>query len=402
MIATNIAYFSNLKPDFDPEELCRTLYLGATQEEVVQDVIVHGNQAAFVGFSDRVFVDLVVKHYHGKFFLGSVVSVSGLTKELEQILIQLWPGDVISQLQEVKSTQSGKLSSQSKVSDVMAAISGLNSDEKLQIKAALFGMTTDTGVKDTYGGSKAFGMVLTAMKRSIKGQAQEIVLHMGEDAAVSDILTRFEMMFGDVDPPHVLLAQFYNLEQTAGEGITDWYSRVEDLASRIIREDATVISPDNYGIVVNTQFWTRLFGDNIKNALRHKFETFAGSPQFIIEARKIDSEFKSAKLKAQQQQMITEPTPSFQKGLDEILQRLSSLEKKVADKTVTDPSLGTSPASGNSFGAGQTQGNTRPKVPRKNWKDIQCYRCHKFGHIAKRCHLTSTRSEGRSGLTEEH
>ena len=265
-----------------------------------------------------------------------------MTKELEQILIQLRPGGVIHQLQEVKSTQSGKPSSQSKVSDVMAAISGLNSDEKLQIKAALFGMTTDIGVKDTYGGSKAFGlpkkvesqkvvisapvlhepqygqmnqlsgiaplpastphldqtfhfgksntvhnirvttfsgswkdcsfeqfrydvqclvnqgcpeeMVLTAMKRPIKGQAQETVLHMGKDATVSDILTRFEMMFGDVDSPHVLLAQFCSLEQMAGEGITDWYSRVEDLASRIIRKDATVISPHSYGIVVNTQF----------------------------------------------------------------------------------------------------------------------------------------------------
>ena len=135
--------------------------------------------------------------------------------------------------------------------------------------------------------------------------------------------------------------------------------------------------------------------------MRHKCDTFAGSPQFIIEARKIDSEFKSAKLKAQQQQMITEPTPSFQKGLDEILQRLSSLEKKIADKTVTDPGPGTLPASGNSFGAGQTR-KYPPKVPRKSWKDIQCYRCHKFGHIAKRCHLNSTRSEGRSGLTEEH
>ena len=65
------------------------------------------------------------------------------------------------------------------------------------------------------------GMVLTAIKRSIKGQAQEIVLHMGENATVSDILTRFEMMFGDVDPPNVLLAQSYSLEQMAGEGITD-------------------------------------------------------------------------------------------------------------------------------------------------------------------------------------
>ena len=38
----------------------------------------------------------------------------------------------------------------------MSAIGGLASDEKLQIKAVLFEMTTDTLVKNTYGGSKVF------------------------------------------------------------------------------------------------------------------------------------------------------------------------------------------------------------------------------------------------------
>ena len=145
--------------------------------------------------------------------------------------------------------------------------------------------------------------------------------------------------------------------------------------------------PDNYGIDANTQFLTRLFDDNIKNALSHKFN---GSPQFLVETRKIDSEFKSAKLKAEQQQMITETTPSFQKDLDEILQRLSSLEKKIADETVVDSGPGTLPSSGGSFGTGQTQGNTQPNVLRKNWKDIQCYKSHKLGQIAKKCQLNST------------
>ena len=76
MTSTNIAYLSNLKPDFDPGELCRILHLGATQGELVQDIIVHGNQAAFVIFSDHIFVHLVVKHYHAKAFLGTIVSVT--------------------------------------------------------------------------------------------------------------------------------------------------------------------------------------------------------------------------------------------------------------------------------------------------------------------------------------
>ena len=63
-------------------------------------------------------------------------------------------------------------------------------------------------------------LVLTAIRRSIKNQAQEILLHMGEEASVADILGRYEMMFGDVDPHHVLLAQFYAAEQGINESMT--------------------------------------------------------------------------------------------------------------------------------------------------------------------------------------
>ena len=316
-------------------------------------------------FSDRVFVDLVVKHYHGKSFLGSVVSVTGLTKELEQILIQLRPGGVIPQLQEVKSTQSGKPSSHSKVSDVMAAISGLNSDEKLQIKAALFGMTTDTGVKDTYGGSKAFG--LPKKVESQKVVISLVVLHKPQYGQMNQLSGIAPL---PASAPHLdQTFHFGNSNTVHNIRVTTFSGSAKDCSFEQFRYDVQCLVNQGCpeGMVLTAM---KMFDDNIKNALRHKFDTFAGSPQFIIEARKIDSEFKTAKLKAQQQQMITDPTPSFQKGLDEILQRLSSLEKKIADKTVTDPAPGTLPASGNSFGAGQTQGNTRPKVPRKNWKDI--------------------------------
>ena len=132
------------------------------------------------------------------------------------------------------------------------------------------------------------GMVLTAIKRSIKGQAQEIVLHMGKDATVNDIITRFDMMFGNVNPPHVLLAQYYSASQVPGESITDWYARLEDIASKITRKDGNVMSPNNYDILVNTQFWTKMCDERRKNALQHKFDELGGSPQFIVEARKIE------------------------------------------------------------------------------------------------------------------
>ena len=114
---------------------------------------------------------------------------------------------------------------------------------------------------------------------------------MGEEATVADILSRYEMMFGDVDPPHVLLIQFYAAEQNVNESMTAWYARLENLASRIIKKDASIITPNNYDVIVNTQFWTKMSNEQMKNALRHKFDVMATQSQFVVEARKIESEF---------------------------------------------------------------------------------------------------------------
>ena len=143
-------------------------------------------------------------------------------------------------------------------------------------------------------------MILTAIKRSIKGPAQEMVLHMGKSASVSDILNRFSMMFGDVDPPHMLLARFYSAKQMVNESITEWYTRLQDMASRVMKKDSTLINPNNYDMTVNTQFWTKLHDVNVKNALPHKFDSVAGSPNFMIEARRVKSEFKADKAKVHQ------------------------------------------------------------------------------------------------------
>ena len=174
-------------------------------------------------------------------------------------------------------------------------------------------------------------MVLTTIKRSIKGQVQKLVLHMGESASVSDILRRFEMMFGDVNPPHVLLAQFYAAEQGANESITEWYARLEDIVCKITRKDASIISPGSYDIVVNTQFWTKLRSGKIKDAFRHKFDALAGSPNFIEEARKVDVEFSAQTVKAQQAD--AEMSPMFKKGFEEILAQLTAFGIKFSQVT---------------------------------------------------------------------
>ena len=131
-----------------------------------------------------------------------------------------------------------------------------------------------------------------------------------------------------------------------GESVTEWYTRVEDLASWIHRKEPTIISSDNFYLMVNTQFWTKLQNANIKNALRHKVDTLIGSPKFIVEARKAEMEFK---FNVKSNQINADVADTLKKSLDEILST-------------------------------KRQFNGR------------CFKCNKWGHTKKKCPLNQQES----------
>ena len=171
-----------------------------------------------------------------------------------------------------------------------------------------------------------------------------------------------------------------------GESITNWYTWLQNMVSKVMKKASTLISPNNYDVTVNTQFWTRLFDVNVKNALRHKFNGMAGSPNFMTKARRVESEFKMDKAKVNQ--LSSDSTPP-QKSLDEILNQLSFLEKQVENKPNTEPIS----SSSNEVSGGQRK---------KCLKTVKCFKCHKMGHIARNCPLNSKRSDSRSSPTQEH
>ena len=138
---------------------------------------------------------------------------------------------------------------------------------------------------------------------------------------------------------------------------------------------------------VNTQFLTKLHDVNVKNALHHKFDSMAGSPNFMTEAHRVESEFKADKAKVHQ--LMSDISP-MQKNLEETINYLSMLDKKMeGDKPVAEPS---------SLTVTNSSGGQR----KKSLKMIKCFKCHKMGHIARNCLVNARRSDSGSSLTPEH
>ena len=125
----------------------------------------------------------------------------------------------------------------------------------------------------------------------------------------------------------------------------------------------------------------------MRNALRHKFDGLVNSPQLIVEARKIESEF--SKQEVQVNHISTEISSAIQQGLEKINSRLTALERRMGSQAnVSAPPNAPSPS-------------PRPERTASNGqkKPLICFKCHQPGHIAKKCALNSQRSGSGSGPT---
>ena len=129
-----------------------------------------------------------------------------------------------------------------------------------------------------------------------------------------------DMRFGDIFPTDVTLEQFFTARHLLNESMAAWGCRLEDLLSRV-RDPSSASAARS---MLRSRYWSGIYSDRFRNALRHHFDDGADFESLLMYACIAEQEPSSAV--AQQSVAGTQPDK-----LDQILAELKDLNVRVQE-----------------------------------------------------------------------
>ena len=205
------------------------------------------------------------------------------------------------------------------------------------------------------------------VRRSLRGEAGQLVLNMGVDATVDEIVGKLEGFYGTVESGAVLLQQLYSMRQNIGESITAYSARLQLAVDKA--EQRGGLSPSAKDETLRVVFWKGLSDEPTKQAIRHKYDTVNNFDELIRVSRLVEQEsvdfhkFHSdpqrprPRVGAHAAQVDTGKKTDLEKEVKELKEKLKEIE------------IGR-----------QGPQSTRPRAP-----NGPCYNCGRQGHYARDC-----------------
>ena len=133
-------------------------------------------------------------------------------------------------------------------------------------------------------------LLLQSVRRSLKGEAGRLAMHLGEDATLTDILQKLDAVYGIVESGATLLQKFYNSKQEPGETVAAYGCRIEDILNKAIRRGAVARNQSND--MLKSKLWTGLRDERVRNATRYKYDSIRDFDTLRAELRAVEQEIK--------------------------------------------------------------------------------------------------------------
>lgn len=228
--------------------------------------------------------------------------------------------------------------------------------------------------------------ILLAVRRSVKDRAARVLMHMGPGVSISDILHKFNSIFGSIDTGTSLLSSFYSAKQGELESATDFATRLEDLLSQAVQ--AGKVKPHDTNDMLCSVFYSGL-NESIKSIAGYKLDKCTSFDEFRVEVRRIEAEFPG-KLTAHSKavtSMADDKVAELTGTVNQLRTELNSFKTQY-ERDRNSSGRGRSynrGGRGKSSYSNSRYNNTELNNSKSFDQPIKCYRCGQEGHIRAGC-----------------
>ena len=213
-------------------------------------------------------------------------------------------------------------------------------------------------------------MLMQGIRQSVRGRGFDALYTLGDNPTVAAVIKKFDRLFGKSLTKSEIMKDLYSAEQKDNESIVSWSCRLEGLMIDAINYNAQQSSQRND--VLRSQFYDGLCNLDIKNGLRHKYDSGESFEELISAARCMEKEL-STKVVASVQHTQAH---SSENKFDTLIKRLEALEARDSAQV-------------NTAVASHDQGNKKKFRPRG-----KCFLCHKSGHFKSQCWYNKNKQQG--------
>ncbi|XP_061196784.1 uncharacterized protein LOC133205059 [Saccostrea echinata] len=133
-------------------------------------------------------------------------------------------------------------------------------------------------------------VLLQPVRSSLKDTAREILIPLGENATVDNILAKLDDFYGNVCTPENIMQKFYSDHQQEGESNVSYGSRLEQCISKAVKLGHIDVNAKD--AMLRSKFWSGLKSSQLRNATRHKYESVKEFHSLLREIRQIEQEEK--------------------------------------------------------------------------------------------------------------
>lgn len=225
----------------------------------------------------------------------------------------------------------------------------------------------------------------SAIRQSLRNEAARVIMRLGTDATIDQILDKLDSIYGNVDKKEELMAEFYGARQRQDEDITSWSCRLEDIIGKA--QDLGLVPEEDIDKMLHSMLWTGLRQD-LKDISSHKYDTVKGFDQLRVVLRQIEKDHLPQKVNGKDKtssgtskSAVAKEDSHYQELkvlINQLTRKVTHLEEKKTSQQMPPSTRYYNRGRGYNRGSGSWRGDYRP--PRSNSWPRQPYQQNPSQH----------------------